>query len=174
LDQIKLVVPLNLEEELYLMDGDMANGWGTEKSFAQVLKFFMDERRGGTLQGRSMLMKMNTSSSMLGDNFLQPGCVFAQGKPPKRMGIETFAFAIDGPDAPPPRKDMCYIQTRAEFDSHNSTSKRISSSWNGRPHTDSISLPIHSRSGTGLSSLPSSRARSTKMGRVPGYGGNPI
>jgi hypothetical protein len=126
LDQIKLAVTLNLEEELYLMDGDMANGWGREKSFAQVLKFFMHERRGGTLQGWPMLMRMRLSSSMLGDTYPLPGCIFAQGKPPKRMGIVTLTFAmaqreitkvLNGPNAPP-RKDMCYVQARDEFDFH--------------------------------------------------------
>jgi hypothetical protein len=73
LDQIKLAVPLNLEEEMYLKDGNMANGWGTGRSFAQLLKFFMDERRGGTLQGRPMLMRMRLASSMMGDHFPQPG-----------------------------------------------------------------------------------------------------
>jgi hypothetical protein len=126
LDQIKLAVTLNREEELYLMDGDVANGWGTEKSFAQVLKFFMDERRGGTLQGRLMLMRMRLSSNMLGDTYPMPGCIFVQGKPPRRMGIESLAFAmaqreiekvLDGPNAPP-RNNMCYVQARDEFDFH--------------------------------------------------------
>jgi hypothetical protein len=128
---VKLAVTLNREEELYLMDGDVANGWGTERSFAQVLKFFMDERRGGTLQGRPMLMRMRLSSNMLGDTYPMPGCIFAQGKPPRRkpprrMGIETLAFAmaqrkiekvLDGPNAPP-RNNMCYVQARDEFDFH--------------------------------------------------------
>jgi hypothetical protein len=126
LDQIKLAVPLNPEEELYLMNGDMANGWGTEKLFPQILKFFMDKRRGGTLQGQPMLMRMRLSSSMLGDTYPQPGCILAQGKPPRKMGIETLAFAmakreiekiLDGPNAPP-RKDMCYVQARDEFNFH--------------------------------------------------------
>jgi hypothetical protein len=127
------------------MDGDVANGWGTDRSFAQVLKFFMDERRGGTLQGQPMLMKMRLSSNMLGDTYPVPGCIFAQGKPPKRMGIKTLAFAmaqreiekvLNGPNAPP-RNNMCYVQARDEFDFHASHIQEASSSWSGRPHTDS-------------------------------------
>jgi hypothetical protein len=108
------------------MDGDVANGWGTKRSFAQVLKFFMDERSGGTLQGRPMLMRMRMSSNLLGDTYPMPGCIFAQGKPTKRMGVETLAFAmaqreikkvLDGPNAPS-RNNMCYVQARDEFDFH--------------------------------------------------------
>jgi hypothetical protein len=147
LDQIKLAVTLNREEELYLMDGDVANGWGTESSFAQVLKFFMDERRGGTVQGRPMLMRMRLSSNMLGDTYPMPGCIFAQGKPPKKMGIETLAFAmaqreiekvLDGPNAPP-RNNMFYVQARDEFDFHASDIQEDFFQLDGRPYMDSTS-----------------------------------